>query len=873
VRLFIQTKPKFLLLAAISALLLACGGGGGSSQSVSAPVVIQNSSVSGVVLAAINSVSDSDVNDPSAFFSSNDSFVNAQLISNLTTLGGYLNQAGQGQLGRSFSAGDDQDFYEVDLQPGQSINLIQASLAVMTNIDLTLFDENQMIVDQSLSVGGVECVENNSAGKHFVRANILQGAANYTLSVTSLPCSAILSSNSLRLKSDFAAFEMLIQLDTSKKSYSAMSSEMGGMGMTMTTMTHDHYAHVVIDDMTKAAKAMSISAMDTAHIDESMYDSAMTLAMIAAMQNHDAVVLAEPNYIYTHFAIPNDPFFNRQWHYSLISLPSAFDQAVGGSGAIVAVLDTGVLLDHPDLSANLLPGFDFISNQDSARDGDGIDADASDPGDNPNRPSTFHGSHVLGTVAAVSNNNEGVAGAAFFPNIQAMPVRVLGVGGGSLVDICEGLRFAVRLPNASNTLPANSADVINMSLGGPTFSRFLQDCTDDARAQGAIVVAAAGNAASAAPIFPAANNGVVSVSAVDLTRDLANYSNFGNTIDVAAPGGEASDDDGDGIIDGVFSTIGNDESGTITNTFGYLIGTSMATPHVSAVAALMKSVAPSLTPNQFDALLSAGELSDDLGAVGRDDRFGNGLINANRAVLAAQGMSLSTPLLSAAPSGLSFGLNADQLQFDVINVGGGDLSVDTPSENSGGWLSVSAPGGSSGGVYTVTVDRNHALIAAPGSYSAIISLTSNAGSVDLPVSLQVLQTGQSATADVGRQNVLLVSINADSALVIEQVISLDVDAGGYQFRFDGVEPGRHFIITTSDHDNDGRVCDTGEACGAFGSVDELLAVVVNEGSQIELDSFVASFNFAATASATSLGSVIGSSNLAPLNLPDAKAAN
>ena len=843
-----MVTPMRLATYFLSLLLAACGGGG-----TAAPASIAPASVSGLVLAATNSAIDTDINSFDAPFAENDSFASALLITNLITLGGYLNQANQGSTGRSFASGDTQDFFEVDLQAGQSVTLTIAQQVVTDDIDLILFDESQTIIDQSMTNATVECVENSVAGKYFVRANIAQGAANYTLSVTSLPCSVIAPSSNLRLANDFVSSELIIRPSESAN-ISAMQAKLSVLGMSMGLMPHKQYARVYIADMTATVEAMGLSAVAEYGMPASLQDKAMTLAIIKAMQNVEGIALAEPNFVYQPFATPNDPFFPLQLHYPLIGLPAAWDQvasAGGGSGAVVAVLDTGVLVNHPDLQANLLPGFDFISSSASAADGDGIDADPSDPGDNPAGASSFHGSHVLGTVAAVSNNGVGVSGGAFFSNIRALPVRVLGVGGGFLLDICEGLRFSAGLTNTSGTLPTATVDVVNMSLGGGAFSQFLQDCTDDVRAAGVIVIAAAGNAANNEPMFPAANAGVVSVSAVDLTRSLSNFSSFGATIDVAAPGGEASDDDGDGVIDGVFSTVGSDETTPITNTFGFLIGTSMATPHVSATAALMRSVSPGLTPAQFDAMLAAGLLTDDLGAAGRDDSFGEGLINANRAVSAARGATLATPLLSAAPNGINFGLVATDLGLEVINVGGGDLIVNSPTENSGGWLTISSPGGNGLGVYTLTVDRGNPLLADPGSFSATVSFTSNGGNADLPVQLQVVQTGQSTTADAGRQNIVLLSLTDSNN---NRVIALDVVEGGYPFTFDEVVPDTYLLVTTTDNDNDNIICDAGEACGALGTIDEPVIFNVLENQQIDVGSFVAGFSFATTASAVSASS-------------------
>ncbi len=842
-------RVRILSLFMMVLLLSACGGGGGGSQ------IPQ---IEGSVLAVSNTDIDSDVNDTASEFAENDSFASAQILANFATVGGYLNRPGIGAFGRSFVSGDIEDFYEIDLLEGQSITLIIAeqttpNLPIVNNdIDLTLFDANQMVVDQSMNNDVGECVENITAGKHFIRASILTGGTNYTLSITSLPCSAAFTSTQLRLGSDFQPLEFVATMHDMNMA-TAMSSELDEMAMDMQIMPHQKYAKIKMRDMSAVSQAMGLVQSADQYASALVAEKAMTLKVIKELQQHAEFKYVEPNFMYQRFASTNDPFFSRQWHFPLISLPQAWDQAIGGSGAIVAVLDTGVLTSHPDLIGNLLPGFDFISDPLIANDGNGIDADPNDPGDsliNEDGFSSFHGTHVLGTVGAVANNNEGVSGAGFFSNIQVMPLRVLGVGGGTLSDICEALFYAARLDNASNTLPAVAADVVNMSLGAGTTTQMFQDCITTVRDAGLIIVAAAGNFSSSAPSFPAAHDGVVSVSAATLTRNLASYSNFGSTIDVAAPGGDATDDDGDGLIDGVFSTIGNEDSnGNVENTFGYLVGTSMATPHVSAVAALMKSVTPSLTPDQFDAFLAAGELTDDLGAPGRDDSFGFGLINANKAVLRAQGLTPTVPILSAAPSGANFGLSETEVAINISNVGGGDLTINSFSENSGGWLTIVPPNGGGEGIYRLIADRNSALLASPGTFTATVSFASNGNDIDLPILLQVAQLGQSSSANAGTQFILLSSLtNPDN----DQFVALQANDGRYDFVFNDVAEDVYLILSGTDNDNDFTICDEGEACGLLGTFDEPFLVEFSGSGSIDVGEFFTSFNFGASVASSSV---------------------
>ena len=290
--------------------------------------------------------------------------------------------------------------------------------------------------------------------------------------------------------------------------------------------------------------------------------------------------------------------FQSQWHYPLINLPEAWDTTVGNADVLVAVIDTGILFNHPDLAGQLVSGYDFVRNPDEALDGDGIDPDPSDPGSSSRGGSeSFHGTHVSGTVAARSDNFQGVAGSAF--GARVMPLRALGAGGtGTSYDIGQAVRFAAGLPNDSGTVPDAPADIINLSLGGAPFDQSTQNLYNEVRAAGVIVVAAAGNNASSMPLYPASYNNVISVSAVDAQRRLAAYSNFGSAVDLSAPGGDRGVDlNGDGFPDGILSTSAEIQSdNTFNYVYSFLDGTSFAAPHVSGVLALMKSVNPDLTP-------------------------------------------------------------------------------------------------------------------------------------------------------------------------------------------------------------------------------------------------------------------------------------
>lgn len=337
---------------------------------------------------------------------------------------------------------------------------------------------------------------------------------------------------------------------------------------------------------------------------------------------------------------PNDPLYAAQaWHYEMIDMPEAWKFATGGGSIIVAVVDDGIRFDHPDLAPNLTDdGFDFVSagleticGYDAAGDGDGYDPDPTLPFafDASCAPSTAagHGLHVAGTIGAAGNDGYGMTGINW--SVKIRPVRVLNMAGsGTHYDIAQGLLYAAGLPaddgNGGTIQAATRADIINLSLSGG-HSVIVQAAIESAAATGALIVAAAGNDATSSPAYPAAYPEVISVAAVGPDGVIASYSNYGTTIDIAAPGGDAAD------WDWTFS-VGSPmwDFAAAAPTTNWIDGTSMAAPHVAGVAALLLAQDPSLTAADLRTRLTGHAL--DLGPAGRDDFYGEGLLNARNSL-------------------------------------------------------------------------------------------------------------------------------------------------------------------------------------------------------------------------------------------------
>ncbi|MBD3770225.1 MAG: S8 family peptidase [Rhodobacterales bacterium] len=336
---------------------------------------------------------------------------------------------------------------------------------------------------------------------------------------------------------------------------------------------------------------------------------------------------------------PNDPLWGLQW--DMKPRGSGEGQSLGGAGfqdfwtrqgiegssdVVVAVVDTGLQMSHPDIaaSANIAPGWDMVSDPRMGNDGDGRDSDPNDPGDlcNPAVPGSadsFHGTHVAGTIgAAASNNGAGVAGGAW--NVKIVPVRALGKCGGRLSDINDAIRWAAGLipaegEDGSEVWNDNPADIINLSIGLFEYCpASLQDAIDSVTERGAVVVSAAGNARiDTAYYAPGGCDNVISVAAGNALGEITAYSNFGDGVDILAPGGEmARDDNHDSRPDGILSTkASTDCYDPVTGEavedcyYAYEQGTSMAAPHVSAALALLKARDPEATSDELVSELLA----------------------------------------------------------------------------------------------------------------------------------------------------------------------------------------------------------------------------------------------------------------------------
>ena len=386
---------------------------------------------------------------------------------------------------------------------------------------------------------------------------------------------------------------------------------------------------------------------------DSRLDADQAKRLMAAFAQRATVDYVEPDVQMTATMTPNDPEYLKQWHYSEalggMNLPAAWDTA-DGAGVTVAVIDTGIT-PHPDLSANVVAGYDFISNSTEARDGNGRDSNPNDEGDwynlgdclganPPSGSSSWHGTHVAGTIAAQTGNASGVSGVAF--NAKVQPVRVLGRCGGTLADISDAVTWASGGTVTGIPVNPTPAKVINMSLGGSgTCGAAYQNAINGAVARGTTVVVAAGNsAANAANYQPASCANTVVVAASDRQGNLASYSNYGAIVDVTAPGGETAT-----LANGVLSTLNTGTTTQAAPTYKYYQGTSMATPHVAGLAALILGE-QSMTPAAIESTLKSGTRPLPGTCSGG---CGAGLADATKTI-GSLGGATPSPSASASPS-------------------------------------------------------------------------------------------------------------------------------------------------------------------------------------------------------------------------------
>ena len=491
-----------------------------------------------------------------------------------------------------------------------------------------------------------------------------------------------------------------------------------------------------------------------------------TLEWVTQLRARADVLYAEPNTVMrvSSVPVPNDAQYDLQWNYPQLNLPAAWDgfSSAGavGAGVTIAIVDSGILWDkndaakrHPDFEcevapgvAKIAPGYDFASGDDNPLD-NALNSSGT-------AYSGYHGSHVAATAAACSNDAFGVAGVAWAARI--LPVRVFEGDAGTLADVARGIYWAAGVPipaGAGSSVPLNPnpAQVINLSLGAQQApSALLQDAVNAANAKGAVVVVAAGNSGiDASSMTPANLQGVIVVGALGVTKELAPYSNYGALVSLVAPGGNFSrrGAPADGVlsVQGCGATgadLGSNNvieggsalpcSGANQPGSGYLQGTSMSSPHVAGVIALMMSRSLSLLtpPSPLEAgrnwarVLSYLRDTSSLSGVTNCERgCGAGLVDANAAVSQAVALPAIGGLVALIDpmAGVNLGTTKSSAQFTLKNIGDASAAISLTSSQASLSFSPSAasiaPGASR--VFTLTLNR----AGLTGNVAALVTAT------------------------------------------------------------------------------------------------------------------------------------------------------
>jgi serine protease len=597
-------------------------------------------------------------------------------------------------------------------------------------------------------------------------------------------------------------------------------------------------------------------------------DHTRTIAFVKAMKKARApgITTVFENVLHRGFVAPNDPFYAVQWNMEAMRLPAAWDLTTGSEDIVVGVIDSGVKHANTDLrdrltrdpnNFNRFVEFDFVSDGSLELDDvAGIDLDAEDPGDNlrgsdPGEDS-YHGTHTAGIIGAETNNAFGVGGVTWINPI--LPVRVLGSQlSGGVGDIFNGILWAIG--NTDPQFRANVTDVvnqrparaINLSLGAPddqngditlgwiaTFDEIIDD-PNNFIPNDAVFVVAAGNASTDAKNTTPANvPRVITVGASRFDGVRADYSNFGQAIDVLAPGGQVNQDlNDDGNDDGILSTWDTDVKSEQ--------GTSMAAPHVTGLAALILSARPDLKHDDIARIVK-----DSANRTFRcNEGCGNGLVDAAQAMILAGAQLQPAPRISVDQSRVFFPGGIARSRFTVLNLGNVRASFTLAlSGEDAALFTADQTGGSLGAGESLTVNLGlNRDGATQGEATFTVTGTGEAAGQETAVTL-LFEDG----AVLNRREVDAVLVQAmvrtDAGLsVVKQAVA--ERSTGFAYAIEGLQAGAYEVYAIGDDNHDGRFDTQFESQGAYPSRDTVTAVDVAED-----DSVVEGINFFITLSST-----------------------
>jgi serine protease len=817
-------------------------------------------SISGVISIQGNMLVDSDTNDIRATWKSNN--IQPQMLSAPPIqLVGYLNVADQGAAGQQQQQGDLWDRFQISALGGERITLDIPNTSTIDdtnpnrpNLDLYLLDQDNQLIAASISKSGADetLLIPDLPGIYNIEVRLYQDArypglfdpkTTYKLTVGDHSANIFDTNTGWSTSDNFIIGDIIVrekqhcENGQSKQDNIRQKAEKFHYKTGNGQVSLYRFGSYIIDFVeTEIGRQSSYNLASITQNKSSVVNLKVATLMLAKeLNNYPCVEYAEPNYLRQSQLIPNDNLYQKHWQFAKISLPQAWDITTGSQHIKIAVIDSGIISAHPDFSDRLSDdGYDFIRNLNASGDGDGIDSNPEDIGDgvdspdcvtdNANRPSSFHGTNVAGILGASTNNGVGIAGIDWHAKI--MPLRVLGCMGASDYSIAHAIRYAVGLENLSDIKLADPADIINLSLGSPAQSQTLADAIADATDAGTIIIAAAGNMASDIPWYPAAFPQVISVAATDANNQKAEFSNYGGYIDVAAPGVA------------IWSTGGSYQQAVIVPEYNAYQGTSIATPHISGIAGLMKSVYSTMSPDEFEAILISGNITDDLGETGRDDYFGAGLINAQKALEYAKQVNEGqvsvpiTPILRVDQSYINFGSNHSAVTVQAANIGS-KHSVLTISDisSSKDYISVTQSNNpDASDQYQIRIDRRGLL---PNTYEGSVRFSSNGGQKNISLAFSVTDPNKKRYGNAG--NLTLHLTNIDTQEITKLYIASPID-GQYHFEFADIDAGHYLLMAGNDLDNNGVLCEAAESCATFGTQTQPIKIVGKvEGIDLRLE--------------------------------------
>jgi serine protease len=816
------------LLILFSLILCACGGSGSGSSSEDGVLRL-----SGTITVQRDSDVDLDLNSSTSL---NNEIDDPQIITNPSTIGGYLSgySGTYSNSGKNTFNEDMRDYFNVSLVKGQEIQIsvFQADSQLNTiELELALFDDSkvkQASLDIDVFSSTTLIVPADGLYTLSLGVSALTSPLLYTLSLTQTISSQALSVSDIKMLSqDFIPGEVLISLKKDRnvaetenmlgKAVSAQAKMASNNKSLIEPLLENLVLKETIPNIATVYKLNPTSVDNVVRIASytepsakeqlsSLEQKIQTLELIKQLNASELVEFAEPNYIYHSASSIDDPRLSDQWNLSMVSAPAAW-QLANGQNIVVAVLDTGINASHEDLYSNIHPdGYDFITDDKSSGDGDGLDPNPNDEGN------SYHGSHVAGIIAAEADNTKGIAGLAYASKI--LPLRVLGVqDSGSSSDIAQAILYAAGLANNSGKKLDQAADIINMSFGGEAQSETVKAALDQAYNEGLILIAAAGNIATDTAFYPAAFDNVIGVGAVSDDKKRASFSNYGINLNLVAPGGTGSGSASfDGFQDAILSTVG-------ANNYAEYIGTSMAAPHVAAIAALIKELKPDLTGQSFKDALEAGYLSQSLNTNTPDinNFYGKGLIDAAKAVNWATGGASMPGILSVYPTKFGFYGSNIKSELSLLNPSNSLIKINEPVMSQQNWLNIDKGTVDENGLGTYLVEVNLALVSL-GQGKITINYQINNGQLQQQEIQVFVSRNSQSDPNIGN---LYVSLYKEEDVLNDIYqpaygIPADLKNGSYSFCFNNIASGRYLLTASTDHDGD-KVFpfDRGEAVGSF----------------------------------------------------------